>query len=160
GPSHLDPHRASSRTRRWSPLMNRRRNRPKRILVLTENVPLTRDARARKQIEALARRGYDVTAVCRRDPGTRVFAESIGVRLHEFRLPPEMSGKISFFWEYSVALLSAFFLCMRAALHGRFDVMQIGNPPDAQFLLTLPFKLFGSSVVVDQRDLSPEVYAD
>jgi glycosyltransferase involved in cell wall biosynthesis len=138
----------------------RRHGRAARVLLIIENVPFARDHRARKQAAALASNGYDVTVICRRDERNRAYADSAGVRLLQFPPPKEAAGKIGFLWEYGFSLVASFVLCLRAALRGGFDVMQIGNPPDAQFLLGLPFKLFGCSLLVDQRDLSPEVYAD
>jgi glycosyltransferase involved in cell wall biosynthesis len=129
-------------------------------LVIIENVPLARDPRARRQVEALASHGYDVTVICRRDHRNRDYADSVGVTVHEFPAPPETGHKIGFFVEYGFALLASFVLSLRVAARGGLDAMQIGNPPDAQFLLALPFKPFGCSLIVDQRDLSPEVYAD
>jgi glycosyltransferase involved in cell wall biosynthesis len=41
-----------------------------------------------------------------------------------------------------------------------FDAIQACCPPDIYFPLCVPFKAFGRSFVVDQRDLSPEVFAD
>lgn len=137
----------------------RLRARP-RVLVIIENVSLAHDPRARRQVEALASHGYDVSVICRRDPRNRECADSVGVTVYEFPAPPETGHKIGFFVEYGFALLASFVLSLRVAARGRFDAMQIGNPPDAQFLLALPFKPFGCSLIVDQRDLSPEVYAD
>ncbi len=131
-----------------------------RVLLVIENVSLARDHRARKQAGSLAAHGYDVTVICRRDPRNRSYADLAGVRILEFPAPAETASKIGFLWEYGFSLAASFVLCLRAAARGRFDVMQIGNPPDAQFLLAAPFKPFGCSLIVDQRDLSPEVYAD
>ena len=139
----------------------RRRGRgAARVLLIIENVPLARDHRARKQVGSLTEHGYDVTVICRRDGRNRAYADAAGATLLEFPAPAETASKIGFLWEYGFCLLASFVLCLRAAARGRFDVMQVGNPPDAQFLLALPFRPFGCKLVVDQRDLSPEVFTD
>ena len=98
--------------------------------------------------------------ICRRDERNPGYSREAGVDLLEFPAPVEIASKIGFLWEYGYSLIAVFVLCLRATMRGGFDVMQIGNPPDAQFLLAAPFKPFGCSLLVDQRDLSPEVYAD
>jgi len=40
-----------------------------------------------------------------------------------------------------------------------FDVIQISGTPDIYFTIGAPFKLLGRRLVLDQRDLSPELYA-
>jgi glycosyltransferase involved in cell wall biosynthesis len=132
----------------------------KRALIVIENVSLARDHRARKQVDALRSDGYHVSVVCRRDDGNLGYRRLSGVRLYEYTGPREATSKIGFLWEYGYSLLAAFALCLRASVEHGFDFMQIGNPPDAQFLLALPFRLFGRVLIVDQRDLSPEVYRD
>jgi glycosyltransferase involved in cell wall biosynthesis len=61
-------------------------------------------------------------------------------------------------YEYAYSLFAAARLTLAAHFNGGFDVIQAGDPPDVHFLLALPFKLLGRSFVIDQRDLSPELY--
>jgi len=131
-----------------------------RVLIVIENVALARDHRARKQAATLLSDGYQVSVICRRDAENHRFPELERVRIYEYRGPREAAAKIGFLWEYGYSLLVAFVLCVRVALEHGFDVMQVGNPPDAQFLLALPFRPCGCTLIVDQRDLSPEVYRD
>src|SRR5262245_55915437 len=138
----------------------RRSSRGKRALVVIENVSFAHDHRARKQVDALVTDGYRVAVVCRRDPDNRAHRARANVRLYEYTGPAEATSKLGFFWEYGASLVAAFFLCVRAAIEHGFDVIQVGNPPDAHFLLALPFRVARTAVVVDQRDLSPEVYTE
>jgi glycosyltransferase involved in cell wall biosynthesis len=137
----------------------RARRDARRILVVIENVPLARDHRARKQVESLLQAGYGVSVISRRHPDNGRCQTHERLRLYEYRAPREGSGKLSFAYEYAYSLLSAAALALLDFIAHGFSVIQAGHPPDIYFLLALPFKLAGRHFVVDQRDLSPEVYA-
>lgn len=130
-----------------------------RILVVIENVPLARDHRARKQVESLLRAGYQVSVISSRHAGNSLCHNHEGLRLYEYRAPREGSGKLAFVYEYAYSLLAALGLALKDFVTNGFAAIQAGHPPDIYFLLALPFKLTGRRFVVDQRDLSPEVYA-
>ncbi len=129
--------------------------RAKRVLLVVENVSLARDHRLRKQVGALHGAGYRVTVICRRDPANAV---PDGVRLLEYRAPVEGSSALGFVREYLHSWLAAAWLVVRAALTGGFDAIQVSGTPDIYFALAAPFRLFGKRVVLDQRDLSPELF--
>jgi glycosyltransferase involved in cell wall biosynthesis len=141
-------------------LRNRRgARRPPRVLLIIENVSFARDHRARKQAYALAAAGYRVGVICRRDECNKNYAYE-GVRLYEYPSPPEGGGAVMFALEYGYSLIVAAILTLRALLAGAINAIQAGHPPDIYFVVGLPAKLFGTRFVVDQRDLSPEVYRD
>lgn len=131
-----------------------------RILVVIENVSLARDHRARKQVSSLLHVGYEVSVISRADGDNRTCLNHERLRLYEYPAPREFHGKLAFAYEYAYSLLAAFVLALGDFLHHGFQAIQAGHPPDLYFLLALPFKLAGRRFVVDQRDLSPEVYAD
>ena len=62
-------------------------------------------------------------------------------------------------FEYGYSLVAAVVLMIRALVDGPVHAIQVGQPPDIYFLPALSTKLFGTRFIVDQRDLSPEVYA-
>lgn len=139
----------------------RRRGRgARRILIVIENVPLARDHRAVKQVESLLGAGYQVSVISQRHADNRRFRNRERLRLYEYPPPRESSGKLSFLYEYGYSLLAGSALALRDFLAHGFAAIQTGHPPDLYFLLALPFKLAGRRFVVDQRDLSPEVFAD
>jgi glycosyltransferase involved in cell wall biosynthesis len=129
-----------------------------RVLVVIENVSIARDHRARKQIETLRGAGCDVALICRRDVDNRRVCDLLGVTLYQFPAPPESSLKIGFVVEYGFALLASWVLAAVCFVRHRFDVIQVGGPPDILFLIAWPFRLFGRQLIVDQRDLSLEVF--
>jgi glycosyltransferase involved in cell wall biosynthesis len=144
--------RAYSRRRKLS------RARSRRVLIVTENIALGRDHRAKKQVQSLLAAGWKVSFICRRDLGNEPFRSIEGLDLYEYRPPTESPRRMSYVYEYAYSLLAAARLTITAHFKGGFDVIQAGDPPDIHFLLALPFKLLGRSFVIDQRDLSPELY--
>jgi glycosyltransferase involved in cell wall biosynthesis len=143
----------------WSKARRRGRD-DQRILVVIENVPLARDHRAAKQVETLLEAGYQVSVISQRHTDNRRFRDRHGLRLYEYPPPRAASGTLSFLYEYGYSLLAGSALALRDFLAHGFGAIQTGHPPDLYFLLALPFKLAGRRFVVDQRDLSPEVFAD
>src|ERR1700693_3175889 len=87
--------------------------RPARVLLVIENVPLARDHRAKKQVGALLRAGYEVGVISQRDRGNALFRRLEGLRLYEYPRPPHWSGKLGFVSEYVYSLLAAGILDVR-----------------------------------------------
>jgi glycosyltransferase involved in cell wall biosynthesis len=125
------------------------------ILLIVENVPLARDHRLQKQAATLAASGYRVSVICRADPANRQYAPA---RLHEYRAPADATSKLGFIREYGYSWLLAAFLSVRVFVSEPFDAVQVSGTPDIYFAIGAPFKLLGSRLVLDQRDLSPELY--
>ncbi|MDQ1730752.1 MAG: hypothetical protein QOK10_911 [Pseudonocardiales bacterium] len=128
---------------------------PPRVLIMVENVALARDHRLRKQVQALVGAGYGVSVICRRDPANEA---GPGVRLHEYPATPDATSKLGYLREYGWSLLMAGWLMLRVWFREGFDVLQISGTPDIFFIVSAPFRLLGRQVVLDQRDLSPELY--
>jgi glycosyltransferase involved in cell wall biosynthesis len=135
--------------------MGVRTPRPPSVLLVVENVALARDHRLRKQAAALISAGYQVSVICRSDPGNRAFD---GIRLYEYRAPADAESKFGFIREYGYSWTMAAWLTVRAFLTDRFDAVQISGTPDIYFTIGAPFRLLGRRLVLDQRDLSPELY--
>ncbi len=125
------------------------------VLLVVENVALARDHRLQKQVVTLASNGYRVSVICRADPANRRFP---GVRVYDYHPPVDGTSKLGYIREYVYSWLMAAYLTVKVFRIERFDAIQVGGPPDIYFALGAPFKLLGRRLVVDQRDLSPELY--
>jgi glycosyltransferase involved in cell wall biosynthesis len=125
------------------------------VLLIVENISLARDHRLRKQAAALIDDGYRVSVICRRDSGNDAIA---GVRVHEYRAPVDGDTKLGFVREYAYSLAVAGWLTAKTFFTDRFDAVQISGTPDIYFLFAAPFRLLGARLVLDQRDLTPELY--
>lgn len=128
------------------------------VILVIENISLARDHRAQKQIKSLLAGGYRVGLICRRDENNEQFKQ-LGIDLFEYPAPPERGGAAFIAFEYGYSLLAAVWLVVRAMRHGSVDLIQVGQPPDIYFVPAFAAKILGIRFVVDQRDLSPEVYA-
>jgi glycosyltransferase involved in cell wall biosynthesis len=125
------------------------------VLLVVENVALARDHRLQKQGTTLARNGYRVSVICRADPGNRRYP---GLRVYDYRPPVDGTSTLGYVREYVYSWLMAAYLTVKVFRNEPFDAIQVAGPPDIYFALAAPFKLLGRRLVVDQKDLSPELY--
>lgn len=139
--------------------MRRRRPGARRVLIILENEPVWTSHRVRKQIDTLLEAGYLVTAISRRDPGNEEYRKRPGVRLLEYAPPPESEGLLGHLVEYAYSFAAASALTLRAMLSGRIDVVQFCQPPDVYFPLAWVLRWFRVGILIDQRDLLPELFA-
>jgi len=134
-------------------------SRPRRILILVENLPSPFDRRVWQEATTLRDAGYAVSIICPTGKGFESKFENIdGIAIWRYDLPVEGEGAKGYAIEYSVALARSFVLCWRVLLKDGFDVIQACNPPDLFFLIGRFFKLFGKKFVFDHHDINPELY--
>jgi glycosyltransferase involved in cell wall biosynthesis len=129
------------------------------VLVVVENVALGIDIRVRKQVRDLLGAGYRVSVVTRAAPENDEYRRLPGLSVLDYPPPPEPGGLLGYVREYAVSFLWAAVLTGRVRLRQRVDVLQLCQPPDIYFPLARVLKLLGAAVVVDQRDLMPELFA-
>ena len=133
--------------------------RPRRVLILVENLPTPFDRRVWQEACALRDAGYVVSVICPTGRGCESRFEVIeGIHVYRYRLPVEASGAAGYAAEYAVALALSFALALRVLFARGFDVIHACNPPDLFFLIGGFFKLFGKKFVFDHHDLNPELY--
>jgi glycosyltransferase involved in cell wall biosynthesis len=127
--------------------------------MIVENVPLGVDPRVRKQVRALLGAGYQVSVITMRAPDNAPYRELDGLTVLEYPAPPEPKGAPGYIREYGLSLLWATALVGRLRRRRRIDVLQLCQPPDIYFPLARVLRWLGARVVVDQRDLMPELLA-
>ncbi|HEX5801624.1 MAG TPA: glycosyltransferase family 4 protein [Azospira sp.] len=133
--------------------------RPRRILMLVENLPSPFDRRVWQEATTLRRAGYEVSIICPTGPGCERRHELLeGIHIHRYRLPVEAAGAAGYAVEYGVALAMSFLLSLRVLFTRGFDVVHACNPPDLFFLIGGFYKCFGKKFVFDHHDLNPELY--
>jgi glycosyltransferase involved in cell wall biosynthesis len=137
--------------------LRRSRKGAPRVLLIIENISIARDHRAQKQLKSLLAGGYRVGLICRSDENNARFRQP-GLDLYEYPAPPEGDGTAVVAFEYGYSVLAAVLLVVRALADGPVHAIQVGQPPDIYFVPALLAKLCGTRFIVDQRDLSPEVY--
>ena len=66
--------------------------RPKRVLIIVQNLPVPLDRRPWQESLALREAGYGVSVICPRAAGGPRFQVLEGVRIHTYKPPPETSA--------------------------------------------------------------------
>lgn len=133
--------------------------RPKRVLVIVQNLPVPLDRRVWLECLALVAQGYGVSVICPKGPGDPGYEELDGVALYKYRPPPTAGGLLGYLLEFGYCWVQTLIRAIRARRRHGFDAIQACNPPDTYWALALLFRPFGVRFVYDQHDLNPEVYA-
>jgi glycosyltransferase involved in cell wall biosynthesis len=135
------------------------RRRPKRVLILVENLPSPFDRRVWQEATTLRDAGHVVSIICPTGKGCEKKFEAIdGIHIWRYDLPVEGDGAIGYAIEYATALFWSLVLSLRVAMTRGVDIVQACNPPDLLFLIGGLFRLFGRKFVFDHHDINPELY--
>lgn len=134
--------------------------RPRRTLIIVENLPVPFDRRVWSEATTLRKAGYTVSVICPKGRGYEASEETIeGIHIYRHRLPLEARGAAAYLIEYPLALLWEFLLSVKVIRQRGFDLIHACNPPDLIFLIGLFYKLFaGKSFLFDHHDVNPELY--
>jgi glycosyltransferase involved in cell wall biosynthesis len=134
--------------------------KPRRVLILVENLPSPFDRRVWQEATTLRANGYGVSIICPTGKGYEKHYEEIeGIHIYRYDLPMEAEGAKGYAIEYSVALWHTFRLAWKVRRERGFDVVHACNPPDLLFLIGGFFKLFhGTKFLFDHHDINPELY--
>jgi glycosyltransferase involved in cell wall biosynthesis len=133
--------------------------KPRRVLILVENLPSPFDRRVWQEATALRDAGYVVSIVCPTGRGYEQRFERIdGIDIHRYPLPVEAAGALGYALEYGAALFWSFVLSWKVFFGRGFDVIHACNPPDLFFIVGGFFKLLGKKFVFDHHDINPELY--
>lgn len=134
--------------------------KPRRVLILVENLPSPFDRRVWQEATTLRSNGYGVSIICPTGKGYEQHYEEIdGIHIYRYDLPMEAEGARGYAVEYSAALWHTFRLAWKVRRERGFDVIHACNPPDLLFLIGGFFKLFfGTKFLFDHHDINPELY--
>jgi len=132
----------------------------KKVLIIVENLPLPFDRRVWMESNTLTQNGYEVSVICPKGKGYEKEFECIdGINIYRHSLPAEISSAFGYVREYTYALFHEFRLALKIKKAHGFDIIQLCNPPDVLFLVTLWFKFwYKTKVIFDQHDLNPELF--
>ena len=133
--------------------------KPRRILIIVENLPSPFDRRVWQEATTLRQHGYEVSIICPTGKGyTEKYEEIDGIHIYRHNLPLEADGALGYLLEYSTALFWEFYLAFKVLFTRGFDVIHACNPPDLIFIVGGFFRLFGKQFLFDHHDINPELY--
>ncbi len=128
--------------------------RPRRVLIIVENVSAPADRSLWSKATALAGAHYDVSVICPRRRILETSEETIdGIRVFRHPLPFRAPSFLGRLLEIPLALFWEFVLSIKIAWRYGFDVIHICNPPNIIFLIGAFYKIFARKrVLFDYRD--------
>jgi glycosyltransferase involved in cell wall biosynthesis len=131
--------------------------KPLHVAVIVENVALGVDTRLRKQVDNLLEAGVQLSVITMRDDDNARYRDVPGLTIFEYPAPKQPSGPVGYVGEYLQSFAWASWYLTKLRLRGRIDVLQICQPPDIYFPLAWVLRWAGTRILVDQRDLMPEL---
>lgn len=134
--------------------------RPRRVLIVVENLPVPLDRRVWLEATTLVAHGYEVSVICPMGRGwDRPYEEMDGVHIYRHpELPEAHAGALAYGREYLQAIRHWFRLARTVRRERGFDVIHGCNPPDLVFLLALRYRLAGVRYLFDHHDVCPELF--
>lgn len=134
--------------------------KPRRVLIVVENLPVPLDRRVWLEATTLTAHGYQVSVICPTGRGWDKQYEVIdGIHIYRYPEPVEAhSGAVAYAREYLHSLIHWFRLARKVRREQGFDVIQGCNPPDLIFLLALWYRWRGVRYLFDHHDVCPELF--
>ena len=130
--------------------------RTKKSLMVVYNY-FPQDARPRREAETLINAGYTVDIICLRLPDQTKFENICGVNTYRVNISKSRSSKRKYIFLYASFFIRSFFLLNRLFLKNRYAIIHVHNMPDFLVFLSVIPKLFGSKVILDLHDPTPEM---
>jgi len=117
------------------------------------------DSHVRRDAEALAAAGYDVSVIALRKPEQPARETLNGVEIHRLPVEHRRGSALRYAWEYLSFAFLAFWRLTRLHLQRRFRVVEVDNMPDILVFSALVPKLTGTPVILYIFDNMPELLA-
>ncbi len=132
------------------------KNPAKKILmVLYSYYP--HDPRPRREIDALIKGGYQVDLICLRGEGQVKKEKKFGCNVYRVNLQRSRESKLKYIQLYLSFCFRSFFVLNWLYMKNRYDAIHTHNMPDFLVFLAVIPKIFGSKIILDLHDPSPEI---
>ena len=132
--------------------------RPRKVLLVLENLPVLHDRRMWQVATSLQRAGYHVSVISPRQHEDPEYCCLEGIHLYRYPMLPPTHSVGNFIKEALYCLWHTFRLSKRVEREQGFDVFHVGNPLDIFWAIGLYYKMRGKKFVYEHRDLCPELY--
>ena len=130
--------------------------RNKKILMVVYSY-FPQDVRPRREAEALIKAGYEGDIICLRLADQSKEEIIYGVNTFRVNLAKSRSSKRKYIFLYANFFIRAFFLINWLFLKKHYSVIHVHNMPDFLVFLGIVPKLFGSKIILDLHDPTPEM---
>lgn len=127
----------------------------KTLLVVYSHYPS--DTRIRKEANALLKNGYDVDVLCLKNNDESSFEIFEDIKIFRISINKKRGSIYNYIQLYSLFFISAFFRITKLYLQKRYNVIHVNNMPNFIVFTAIIPKLFGSKVILDLHDPSPEI---
>jgi len=116
------------------------------------------DPRLKKQVLSLIEKDYSVSVLCLRSKGEKLI-DKVNKNLTVYRLPftHKRSNLLWYFMEYSFSLISFFITTSVIYFLFRYNFIVVHTLPDFLSYSTIIPKIFGSKIVTDFHEPTPEL---
>ena len=118
-----------------------------------------RDPRVRRYAEALANDGVHVDIICPRDPKEPKSDYHKNIRIITVPVGRNYKGKGSYIFEYVLSFFFYFIKVSTLFFKNHYQIVHVHSIPDFLIFTAIVPKIFGAKLILDIKDLMPEVYA-
>ena len=137
-----------------------RQGKPRRVLLVVENLPVPYDRRVWQEALALKAAGFEVSVISPASIRYPKLSEVLeGIQVYRYPMLVEGKGYLGLFAEYIWSFICIFTLSAYVDTRIGFDAIMIANPPDIFFPIVWIYRLLGRKTVFDHHDLVPELFA-
>jgi glycosyltransferase involved in cell wall biosynthesis len=115
------------------------------------------DVRVMRGAVAMVKEGMEVDLLCLQRPPEPARERIDGVEVHRLSIKKRRAGRVAYAVQYFIFLVLSF-LWLSRRLAKRYDVVHVHNMPDYLVFCAVLAKAFGSRVVLDLHDPTPEIF--
>jgi len=116
------------------------------------------DERLRREADALVNASYEVSVLCLKFPGEFKEETVYGVKVYRLSMSSKRTNKSKYIFLYASFFIRAFFKLNKLHFKVRYDVIHFHNMPDFLVFLSIIPKMFGTKIILDLHDPSPEIF--
>ena len=129
----------------------------KRICVIRHGYYL-KGPRVAKEVRALYESGYCVDVICLRNKGEKRKEKIDGVHIYRLSHQHRRGSLIRYMYEYCLSFFKMSVLVTLLHLRNRYKCIQVNTLPDILVFATIIPRLFGTKVLLDMHEPTPELF--
>ena len=107
------------------------------------------DIRIRKEALALVEKGVQVDIICLSEPKKARYEIYKDINIYRIPVIKKRGGYLTFILNYLSTTFFCFLMLITLFPKKRYRFIHIHNPPDSLIFAALPFKIFGTKIILD-----------